>query len=105
MPTATVLRKRFGRLKASLASVQDEDKALIMPSYEKVTAEIDAEKKDLEAKYETDKKALDRKLWPKVAEVIEQDGAKEKYEPGTLEKEWKKLAAAKVATPSPEEEE
>jgi hypothetical protein len=68
----TGLSTRYGRIKAAITRVDDDD--------------LDA----LKEAVEEEKKQAEKKKWGNVAELMESKGAK-KYDAATLEKTWKRI--------------
>ncbi|TLD38767.1 Peptidyl-prolyl cis-trans isomerase-like 4 [Venturia nashicola] len=77
----STVRKRYTKLKASLARVKDEDMDMMKSTAEQVKAEVEAEKKKLDAG-----------LWARISAIMAEAGT-EKYEPGTIEKACKNMGA------------
>ena len=74
-------RKRYAKLKANLARVEDSDLDTMKTCITQVNTDI-----------EEQKKALDRKRWIQVSAAMEAAGTK-KYEAGTIEKAYKTISA------------
>jgi hypothetical protein len=77
-------RKRYGKLKANLARVEDAD----LDTMKTCVAQVDTD-------IEEQKKALDRKRWNQVSAAMKAAGTK-KYEAGTIEKAYKNMGANDV---------
>lgn len=78
-PSESTCRKRYTRLKANLTRVSDEDLDMMKTCADTVKAEVEEEKR-----------MLDRKLWARISDAMEQAGT-QKYEAGTVEKAYKLL--------------
>jgi hypothetical protein len=86
---------RYGRLKANLARVKNEDLSTMKTCAAKIGEEIEQEKQKLEE----EKRALDKKRWGRISTAMEQAGT-QKYEAGTVEKAFKQMIGSTARSSS-----